>query len=201
MRSLLGDLASPAVDAFLDAVDAVMNSNTFLLKVRAGARVTSGNRAETLSAFLRDPLFHDMMLAADRSRNWGNLQPAAPGGSSLVLHGVRPVVRDLGREGFEGRLRWMLQRAFSPYGRHLDDERAEAVLGPLPEALFGAAGAAPGQEEWSFCDVRPDFLRSTGYYTGEPCPESAYFDGGPSDTATFFYSGEVFHLLLTNGSP
>lgn len=198
MLSLLNELddgpAAPAVGAFLDAVDTVMNSNTFLLKVRADAPVTGGDRAEVLSAFLRDPLFEEMMLTVDRGRGWWNLQD---GDGPLVVDGpVRPDVRELGAGGFWRRLRWMLREAFSPYGRRLDDEAAGAVLGPLPEALFGGDEAG-----WSFCEVRPDFLRGTGYYSGAACAGLAYFDGGESDTATFFYRGDVFYLLLTNGSP
>lgn len=49
--------------------------------------------------------------------------------------------------------------------------------------------------------VEPDFLRSTGYYSGEEPLRPAYFDGSNSDSATFIHRDRVCYLLLTNGSP
>jgi len=32
-------------------------------------------------------------------------------------------------------------------------------------------------------------------------PPFAYFDGGSSDTCTFFYHADIFYLFFTNGCP
>ncbi len=45
---------------------------------------------------------------------------------------------------------------------------------------------------------------SNGYYEDleeEDIPPFACFEGGKSDTCTFFYNAAVFYLLFTNGSP
>lgn len=221
MRSLLDDLDCPGVSAFLDAVDTVMNSNTFLLKVRVDRPITVGGLRDTLGRFLGGPLFGDMMLAADRTRDWWMLHHAPfevnekedtgwRVQNGLVLDDAR---LDLGRidiVAFTARLRWMLREAPSPYRRHLGEEHAQDLIGALFRDLFGPLSwplATPmaqrcwAEARWSFYTLRPDFLRSTEYYTGKPCPDLAYFDGGAADTAMFFYQDDVFYLLLTNGSP
>src|SRR5688572_21731329 len=52
MLSLLDDVAVAPVDAFLTAVDNVMNSNTLLLKVRLDEQVLRGNCATVLERFI-----------------------------------------------------------------------------------------------------------------------------------------------------
>jgi hypothetical protein len=91
----------------------------------------------------------------------------------------------------------MLCEAFSPYRDHCPVEEAEPLVRGFAREVLGAEGPA-----WSFADVSPDFLRSTGYFTGqEPPPGPVYFDGGGSDTAPLVHRDRAFHLLLTNGSP
>ncbi|MFE6844649.1 hypothetical protein [Streptomyces sp. NPDC057686] len=220
MRSFLADLNRPAVDAFLTAVDEVMNSNTFLLKVRTQSQVTRDNRHEVLSTFLRDPLFHEMMLHADQERDWWIFhevlwQTPDPSLVNSTGAGLWRMPRDLhltlepmDETAFLARLRWMLCGAFSPYRGHLDEERAEETIGAFLREVFDPDHRPASSREpqrllhgWSFAAVKPDFLPSTEYYTGKPCPDPAYFDGGESDTATLAYRDEIFFLLLTNGSP
>lgn len=218
MDSLLADLKHPAIDAFLGAVDEVMNSNTFLLKIRADAPVHSGNRIAILDAFLRDRLFHEMMLAADRVRGWWMFHevpfeadtaartPVAGAPGSLVRDGFRLALDPIDAVGMAAHLQWMLTGACSPYRRHLEEDRArDLVSGFLRQVLGPAAGSCPGgpmgtEDRWEFCTVRPDFLRHMDEYVDEP-HQPAYFEGCESaDTATFFYRDEVFCLLLTNGA-
>ena len=196
MRSLLGDVDVPAVDALLTAVDEVMNSNTLLLRTRTDEPVTAGNRLSILRAFVGGPLFPDMMRAADSARGWGNLRsgPVVPPMSGFEL-------TELGEAGFRARLTWMLREASSPYRRHLDAARTEAVIGGFLDWLRPGAAAVAG-EDWSYWSVRPDFLYFTGYYSDEPPrSDAAYFDGSSSDTATYLHRGDILMLLLTNGSP
>ena len=196
MRSLLHDVDAPAVDALLTAVDEVMNSNTLLLKARADEPITPGNRLSVLEAFVHGPLFPDMMRAADRARQWDNLQsgPLVPRAATLRL-------TELGMAGFRARLSWMLCTAFSPYRRHLDAAHADKVIDEFLEWLEHDRPAADG-DGWSCWSVHPDFLYLTGYYSDQP-PQSdaAYFDAGPNDTATYLHHGNILILLLTNGSP
>ncbi|MDT0268750.1 hypothetical protein RM844_20905 [Streptomyces sp. DSM 44915] len=189
----------PAVDAFLTAVDQVMNSNTLLLTAAHDAPITVDNRQDVLCAFLRDPLFERLMYAADDRRGWHNLSQSyadQPPERPLPRAGFRAGLSPLDRAALVARLRWMLHEGPSPHLRHCSAARADALVRDLVRELLGADGAA-----WSFAAVDPDFLRSTGYHTGEEPQRPAYFDGGASDTATFLYRDRVFHLLLTNGCP
>ncbi len=189
----------PAIDAFLSAVDLAMNSNTLLITANCDVFVTAGNSQGVLHAFLRSALFERLMRAADARRDWYNLTDEydiEPVSHPLLHDGFRATVGPLDHAGFLARLRWMLCEAHSPYGRHYPTADAERLVHGFARGLLGADGPA-----WSFAAVSPDFLRSTGYYSGEEPLRPAYFDGGGSDTATFVHRDRTFHLLLTNGSP
>ncbi|UNO42952.1 hypothetical protein [Streptomyces sp. MST-110588] len=196
---LAGDLRHPAVDAFLTAVDASMNSTTLLLKFAVDIPVTAQNRHRVLHAFLRDDLFEEMMVAADRVRDWYNLSDHFDEGvceRPLLRAGFRAAVSPLSRTEFVARLGWMLCEAFSPYRRHYTKSDAEKLVRDVTHQLLGQDDCP-----WLFASVEPDFLRSSGYFSGEEALRPVYFDGSDSDTATFIHGGHVCYLLLTNGSP
>jgi hypothetical protein len=198
---LSDDLDRPAVDAFLSAVDSTMNSNTLLLKVATDVSVTAENQRHVLHTYLRSELFEKMMLAADRHRDWYNLSEdekfgGLPNERPLIREGFLVTTSPLRYAGFVARLRWMLCEAFSPYGHHCSSADAEQLVRDVVHELLGQDGSA-----WLFASVEPDFLRSTGYYSGEEPLRPAYFDGSDSDTATFIHRDRVCYLLLTNGSP
>ncbi|MEU9303183.1 hypothetical protein [Streptomyces sp. NPDC048269] len=215
VQSLLAEVDRAAIDRFLSAVDSVMNSNTLLLKVEADQPLTVGNRQGVLEAYLRSDLFEQMMLEADRQREWYNLSgfiaepgesgDAAPGGGPvrLLREGFQAAVTPLGEGEFAQRLHWMLSRAPSPYSRRLPTAEADQVVQDFLREVLAPAGRDGGPAEWgwAFASVEPDFLRSSEYYTQEPPLRPVYFDGSESDTATLFHRGPVFCLLLTNGSP
>ncbi|CAG6395074.1 conserved hypothetical protein [Actinacidiphila cocklensis] len=190
----------PAVDAFLSAVDHAMNSNTLLLTAACDVPVTAGNRQDVLHAFLRSALFEQLVRAADRCRGWYNLADEyddRPRQRPLLHADFRATMSPLDHAGFLARLRWMLCEAFSPYRHHYPAKEAEPLVRAFDRELLGAHGPA-----WSFAAISPDFLRSTGYYSGEEEPlKPVYFDGGDSDTVTFIHRDRTFHMLLTNGSP
>ncbi|MEV7521020.1 hypothetical protein [Streptomyces sp. NPDC091371] len=197
--SLSEDLRHPAVDGFLSAVDSSMNSNTLLLKAAVDVPVTTENRQHVLCAFLRSARFEEMMLAADHERDWYNLSDyyePAPLERPLPREGFLATISPLDHAGFLARLRWMLCEAFSPYGKHYAASDAEPLVREFAEQLLGPDGST-----WQFGSVEPDFLRSTGYYSGEEPLRPVYFDGDDSDTATFVHRDRVCYLLLTNGSP
>lgn len=198
---LSGDLDRPAVDAFLSAVDSAMNSNTLLLKVATDLSVTAENQQHVLHTYLRSGLFEEMMLAADRHRDWYNLSEdedfgGLPNERPLIREGFLATTSPLRCAGFLARMRWMLCEAFSPYGQHCSPAEAEQLVRDFVHELLGQNASA-----WLFASVEPDFLRSTGYYSGEEPLRPTYFAGGNSDTATFIHRDRVCYLLLTNGSP
>ncbi|MCX4457744.1 hypothetical protein OOK58_37975 [Streptomyces sp. NBC_01728] len=113
---LSGDLDRPAVDAFLSAVDSAMNSNTLLLKVATDVSVTAKNQWHVLHTYLRSGLFEEMMLAADRHRDWYNLSEdedfaGLPNERPLIREGFLATTSPLRYAGFVARLRWMLCEA------------------------------------------------------------------------------------------
>ncbi|WP_405767094.1 hypothetical protein OG539_19430 [Actinacidiphila glaucinigra] len=198
---LSDDLDSPAVDAFLSAVDWSMNSNTLLLKVATDVSVTAANQRHVLHTYLRSSLFEEMMLAADRHRDWYNLSEdeeygGLPNERPLLREGFLATTSPLSYAGFLARLRWMLSEAFSPYEHHCSPADAEQLVRDFALELLGQDGSG-----WLFASVEPDFLRSTGYYSGEEPLRPAYFDGSDSDTTTLIHRDRVCYLLLTNGSP
>lgn len=215
MQSLLAEVDRAPIDRFLSAVDSVMNSNTLLLKVEADRSLTVDNRQGLLNAYLRSDLFEQMMIEADRQREWYNLSDFIaepdqgnapdPGGDRvrLLREGFRAAVAPLGEREFTERLRWMLNQAPSPYNRRLPADEADQTVEDFLREVLTPAGSDDGAAErgWAFASVEPDFLRSSEYYTQEPPIHPVYFDGSESDTATLFHRGPVFHLLLTNGSP
>lgn len=113
-----------------------------------------------------------------------------------MREGFLATIGPLDRMGFTARLRWMLCEAFSPYDRHLAVADAERLVRDFARRLLG-----PDASTWRFASVAPDFLRSTGYFSGEEPLRPVYFDGGDCDTATFVHRDRVGYLLLTNGSP
>ncbi|MBA0053920.1 hypothetical protein E0L36_24625 [Streptomyces sp. AJS327] len=193
------DPEPPAVDAFLSAADRVMNGNTLLLTASCDIPVTVGNRQVVLHAFLRDAVFEQRTRAADRHRGWFNLgdeDGERPPQRPLARADFDATLHPLDHAGFLDRLRWMLREAFSPYHGHYPAAEAEPLVHDFARALLGTDGPS-----WSFAAISPDFLRDSGYHTGEEPQEPVYFDGGASDTATLVHRHHTLHLLLTNGSP
>ncbi|MFE3195424.1 hypothetical protein ACFXHA_40925 [Nocardia sp. NPDC059240] len=202
MQSLGSELEHPAVDRFLSAVDEVMNSNTLLLKIRTDSPITDEHEgAAVLEFFLRSAVFCSAMLEADLNRDWWNLQwmadSAAADKSRLLREGFELTCSPMSASEFETRLIWMLCTAFSPYGRHRTAGQARELIRDFERQLFG-----PSPADWSFVAVQPNFLASTHYYDRQDGGSSpAYFDGGPNDSASFVFRGDIFYFLLTNGSP
>src|SRR5690606_22219383 len=63
------DLSSPPVQRFLDAVDLVLNSNTFLLHFDIGEEKLQ----DALFHFINSPLFMEQLAMQDKQRGWFNL--------------------------------------------------------------------------------------------------------------------------------
>jgi hypothetical protein len=197
--ALSEDLRRPAVDMFLSAVDRAMNSTTLLLKIATDVPVTAANQWHVLHAYLHSGLFEEMMFAADHDRGWYNLSDyfgEPTGERPLRREGFLLTLSPLDHTGFLARLRWMLREAFSPYRHHHTEADADRLIRDFAQELLSEDGPA-----WSFASVRPDFLRSSGYFSGEEPLKLVYFDGSDSDTTTFIHRDHTCYLLLTNGSP
>lgn len=221
MQSLLPDILQPATTVLLKAIDASLNSNTMLFKVRSEQIITTSNAQEILKQFLQSPLFRDMFLEIDQLRGllsystWDFIddEPVQlfPSGKP-VLEPLQLILTPMNEGSFAERLHWMLTTTESPYQKQVSEQRAQEILRDFFWEVFTLQSWPLDQPHvqqfwhdhpWSFYAVAPNFLPSTGYYApeGYEIPDFAYFDGGKEDTCTFFYSENIFYLLLTNGSP
>ena len=202
--SLAGELKFPEIDAFLSAVDHVMNSNTLLLKVRLDGFSPELDCSAVLRAFLWSPAFREAMLEADRNRNWHNFvdpssnRPWQRGDAEstrwLVDEDCELTCIPLDLTELQDRFRWMLCHSFSPYARRYTKTVTDQLV-----TAFVSRALEPSPADWCLHAVEPNFLWSTGYYTDNP--DFGYFDGGENDSATLMHRGDVAYLLLTNGSP
>ena len=209
MQRLEHVMTAPRVAAFLDAVDARLNSNTFLL----AHRVAEPDPARALAALLAAPAFEQSLRWADHQRGWDNYAQAGPAGpeplpGALVVPHARLRITHLSDADVLQRLEWMLNVGGDWYGtvprRPPAEARAEAR-----GFLTGLDGAAGTGAPWSWCQATPDFLRSHQYFhepdeadePDGPAGALAYFDGAGCDGALAALSGDVLVLLLTNGSP
>jgi hypothetical protein len=201
-------MTAPGVGAFLDAVDARLNSNTFLL----AHRVDHTDVARGLAALLHAPAFEESLRWADHQRGWDNyLRPGtdgpAPVPGRVLRDDARLRITHIDEAAVLQRLEWMVNVGGDWYGTAPRREPAEAQA-EARAFLAGLDAAAATGAPWAWCQASPDFLHSHGYfdYVGEsPTDEDAnalaYFDGGGCDGALAALSGDVLVLLLTNGSP
>jgi hypothetical protein len=187
------------VAALLDALDQVLNSNTFLLKLPGEVQ-----KAEELERLLCGEDLTEALLDEDIARGWLNYSRwEMVAGQCQLVRGsgrfVRPAPRVRARSltwmEVRSRLVGFLVEGWSPYDHRLP--RGEAV--GLVEA-FEVEWAAG--EEGKYWEVQPDFLVVRGTDDGGDLPEgsSAYFDGFASDSCTVLSKARTTWVLLTNGS-
>lgn len=223
MQSRLQDTMKPAITALLTAIDETMNSNTMLLKVQAEKPLTTSNYQDELRKFLHSPLFIEMVLEIDQQREFytynlwdrgtdDQLVMHAPPGN-LVKDQIKLVFTQMNEHQFAERLHWMLREALSPYHMHRTKQQTQEFIQGFFWEVFAPeswplesplASLYWKTHPWSFYAVKPDFLYDTGYYDNveiDDIPPFAYFDGGSSDSCTFFYEADIFYLFFTNGSP
>lgn len=208
MQRLEHVMTAPRVAAFLDAVDARLNSNTFLL----AHRVDHADVALALAELLHAPAFEESLRWADHQRGWDNYRRPGPGGpeavpGTVVRRDARLRITHIDPAAILQRLEWMLNVGGDWYGTA--PRREPAVAQAEARAFLAGLDAAAGTgTPWAWCQATPDFLHSHGYFNqaGEPGSDEeagalAYFDGGGCDGALAALSGDVLVLLLTNGSP
>lgn len=201
-------MTAPGVCAFLDAVDARLNSNAFLL-----AHATAeADLALALASLLHSPAFEDSLRWADAARGWHNYWSGGPGQRRpLAGRTVRPDARlritHIDDAALLQRLEWMLNVGGDWYGTAVQRTPADAQA-DARAFLAALDDAARTDAPWAWCQATPDFLHSHAYfdYAGESEHDEesgtlAYFDGGGCDGALAAISGNVLVLLLTNGSP
>ena len=235
ITSLVSEIFDPPVNPllrFLEAVAWDMNSNPLLLKGRANQPITMAFGTNFLFVLIGEYL-KDLILEFELKTNsfhhyeWHD----TPESKLDIYAGYKPRTGQLIKPsylkpkpmsylGFAERLHWMLQTSPEYHVSHGHAETAMRLIQDVSVSLFGATAWKVGdspqpwvgiplwvQHPWTFYDVVPDFLHTTGYWekikptAEERASRLSYFDGGASDSCTFFFHETVFHLLLTNGSP
>jgi hypothetical protein len=197
-------IADEPVKQFLDAVDAVLNSNTFILSFS----VQSHDVLSSLTTFVNSSDFQLQLLKQDQDRLWHNLhlynvdrdQYEARTGS-VVKENCRLKITQPGFPGHEYLMAMITGDTtkgsfFSFYATQKTREEAEALVKALISFLFK-------DQAWQLFIVEPDFLWNAverspleKYSTGE----IFYFEGdNGNDSATVIASKDTGFLILTNG--
>ena len=215
---------------FIKIVDSVMNGNTVLLKGQIDKPFVNNEKISFFLYFFLGNRFNDLFLEFDLKIQRWNFHEwhDTPESSVDFFSGWQPRLKQIvnftgqlkpkpiSYLGFTERLYWMLRTSPSYYSdNHVDHETAISMIQNVSKVLFGETSWTVGDtieqpldppnwiaHPWTFCDIAPDFLNTTGYWEHhEDAPDDAYFDGGASDSATFFFRDTTFYLLLTCGSP
>lgn len=195
------------IGAFLDALDEVLNSNSFLLDCPIDE--LQPDAESRLTELIRGPIFKDLLIAADIERGWKNYgewdweterYERLHHSGDFFIPDVRLQVARLDYPAARRRMIDLLAHTYSPYHKQLPEADAVAVTDRFLDELL--EGDPTG---WTFLAVAPDFLHTSGYF-GHPTrsPERddfCYFDGGDADSCTVFHRPGKTFMLLTNGSP
>jgi hypothetical protein len=185
------------IEAFLDAADEVLNSNTSLVRIP----FPTGDIWEDLRTFVASDGLQRALLYADVAREWYNLHRLAGSGE------VAPIPGRLAREEFrftriqsnltaskylEAMLRGDAQAGnfISFHRRARDQEEARRLVSGLLKQLFAV------HEPLLFI-LEPDFFRNGPGDTDH----LHYFEGCGCDNAALLLHGSTGYLLLTNGLP
>ena len=215
---------------FLKTADSAMNGVPFLLKGHTHKPILENDRVEPFLYFFLSDQFTRLFFEFDRKtghydfHDWHDTPESEidffagykPSHASLIKMDVTLKPKPISYLGFTERLYWMLRT--SPNYHHLDrinHETAIRMIQDVSKSLFGEQSWTIGDQieskieppnwiphPWTFYDIAPDFLNTTGYWERpDDDPKTAYFDGGASDSATFFFRDTTFYLLLTCGSP
>jgi hypothetical protein len=201
------DLKTKPIKDFLDAVDEVLNSNTFLLELHIPARV---GIKTALDSFIRSEEFRNQFFLNDAEREWHNFH-ASKFNTELKKREYWPRPGRLTLDNFSldvsipeaGKTEYLIAMLtadhsighfFSPYSHQKERKQAEEITNAF-------VGCIANVENWELMVVSPTFLYD-GYNHRTEKNVICYFGDGAgcaSDTATLIVSGEKGFLILTNG--
>lgn len=186
-----------AIEAFLDAADEVLNSNTFLVRIP----FPTGDLWEDLRTFIASAGLQRALLEADITRGWFNLHRFSDNGEPtpipgcLAREGLRftKIQSDLTASKYlEGMLRGDTHAGnfISFYRRASSREEAHLLTAGLLGQLF------TGNEPALYV-LEPDFFRDGP----EDRDHLHFFEGCGCDNAALLVHGSKSYLLLSNGMP
>lgn len=186
-----------AIEAFLDAADEVLNSNTFLARVP----LMSGDIWRDLRTFIVSGDLQRAMLEADISREWYNMHRIAEDETPVPMPGRLAAdeiffTQTSALVGARDYLEAML-RGDASAGHFISFYRCAKSPGEARRLAAGVLKQLFGDSEPLLYILEPDFFRETAAATGQ----LYYFEGRGCDNAALLVYGTTGYLLLTNGLP
>lgn len=184
-----------AIQVFLDAVDLVLNSQSFFIVIDVLDEYIGETNTATLQSILFSKEFDQQWAKQDKQREWNlfeEWQQANPKSNKIK----QKVELDI--ELLEGDLHnyWMdllmensSRGFFSPYQKGLTFDQAQQLV----ERVVNIFDCKNGVE---FYKISPNFL----YTVGNKNSGLGYFWNCGLDTVSAIYTSSKIGILLTNGS-
>lgn len=194
------DISQKPIKTFLDSVDSVLNSNTFLLEFE----IKTDNIKTDLLNFIRSDSFIRQISNQDIEREWFNMhdfdyktKTHKIRKGSILKNKIELEIKEI-ENGKNEYLTAMLTgdttkgRFNSFYSKEIEKEKAKAIVENLTSYLSLYSN-------WKLFYVEPNFLKNAvEIYSKDE--ELKYFEGDyGNDTATIILTKNNGYLLLTNG--
>lgn len=194
------DISAKPIKTFLDTVDIVLNSNTFLL--RFDTKECDLNNE--LLNFLQSDSFIEQLAYQDKERRRFNMhyfdnktESYKLKKGNILKDKIELKIKEVKNDKSE-HLTAMLTgdttkgRFFSFYSKQIDKEKARAIVDNFTSFLSVYAN-------WRLFIIEPDFLKdAVEVYSKEE--DLRYFEGDyGNDNATIILTKDKGYLLLTNG--
>jgi hypothetical protein len=186
-----------SIEAYLDAADEVLNSNTFLVRVP----LTAADIKTDIRTFIASGELQQALTTAAIARGWYNLHRITVAGDPTPVPGslAKPEFRLTWRqptftagEYLQAMLRGdgRLGNFFSFYSCAKNPAEARRLTGALLSQLFHGLDPV-------LCLIEPDFFVEAP----QDADQLYYFEGNGCDNAVLLVGGSIAYLLLTNGTP
>lgn len=194
------DTSNKAVTAFLDAVDIVLNSNTFLLHYTAEVDC---DIKDALTSFVNSNDFYQQFLKQDIDRKWHNhhhfnskTDRFEPRSTNLVKPGSQLTIGKPAVSKLDYLIAMLTANNqdlpfFSFYSQQIEVAKATQIVNDLIYYITWGSS-------WELYTIRPDFLYN-GTEKDKAKGTICYFDDCGNDAATLIVSGNRHYMILTNG--
>lgn len=194
------DITVKPIKTFLDAVDIVLNSNTFLLQFT----LQSTDIKTELLNFLKSKSFMEQLANQDKERCWFNMHYFDKRTESykirkenILKDKIELKIKEVENDKSEYLLAMLTGdtlkgRFFSFYSKEMDQVKARAIVDNFTSFLSIYA-------DWRLFILEPDFLKNAvEVYSKEE--DLRFFQGDyGNDSATIILTNNNAYLLLTNG--
>ncbi|KOY87251.1 hypothetical protein AD998_14820 [bacterium 336/3] len=200
-------LSDEGIKSFLDAVDMVLNSNTFLLYIpEANLQMPTFQWQNHVRAYIGSDSFDQDLVQQDILRKWNNFTRSKSTSKCFKRKNEvqlktsfipLPYLEAMLTDERVIEIPETQSIFYSPYNKGIETKQAKNLVKNFINALFG-------ESFWQLWTVNPDFLYSKGDIRklGQPVNFLAYFMGSDclaTDSASLLINDQKAFLLLTNG--